>query len=445
MEIFLAILIVTAVALLSTGKWAYRLRRSRLMVVMLTGGWLAILTGMLLGPNLLPLFGLTDRSTTLVSPEALLESTPLLMMGLGWIGVMVGLQLRLDIVRRLSSEVWKLAAADILATVMVFGLIALVGLKLWTGGDSLSEIWRAVLLLGAGAIGWSMETRSLRMATSSDTDDRLDALIRATGAIGTVAAVTVFGLGFKLVSRDTDGVFAFNPTDAFGRAAVTVALAVLLGILGRYAITLAGKDRGHQLVVFLGIVVFVAGVATQLDLPPVFASMLTGIVLANLATPGVFTFEKFIFKAEFTVATMFALLAGILLDPRIGLHGTGLAVTIAIARIALKPAYTRWLIRICAKGENGACLSGRSPLYLGTARQSPILIALAVGMVLLEPSDFNKRMLAIVALAGFLSELLPILAGLLRTERRLPMAWPKLFGFGAPVDTPERLLGGGRR
>ncbi|MFU8830424.1 MAG: hypothetical protein ACNA8P_13455, partial [Phycisphaerales bacterium] len=207
---------------------------------------------------------------------------------------------------------------------------------------------------------------------------------------------------------------------------------------------LAGKDRGHQLVVFLGIVVFVAGIATQLDLPPVFASMLTGIVLVNLGGSSVTGFEKFIFKAEFTVATMFALLAGILLDPRIGLHGLAIAVVIACVRIVVKPNFLRWLIRRVHDDTKGGELPGRSPLYLGTARQSPILLALAVGMVLLEPSGFNQRLLAVVALSGLLSEFLPIIAGYLQGQRKLPMAWPKLFGMSAPVDKPQAIAEGGR-
>lgn len=416
MDIFLAILIVTAVALFSSAKFVYRLRRNRVMVVLLSGGWLSIFVGMLLGPNLLPRLGLTDRTTTLVSPEALLESTPLLMIGLGWIGVMVGLQLRWRIVRSLSSEVWKVLGIDVVVSILVFGTIAFTGLFLWTGADSVADIWRAGLLLTAGAIGWSMETRSLRMASATDTDDRLDALIRATGALATVLAVAIFGLGFKLVSRTDEGLFAFAPGGAIGRASVTVVLAILVGMLGRYAIGVAGRDRGHQLVVFLGIVVFVAGVATQLDLPPVFAAMLTGIVMVNLRGPQLNHFEKFIFKAEFTVANMFALLAGILLDPRIGLAGVGIAVAIALLRVSIKPLCSRAAIRAAHDNEAGGKLPDRSSLYLGPARQSPILLALAVGMVVLEPSDFNQRLLAVVVLAGLLSELLPIFAA--RPPRR---------------------------
>ena len=416
MEIFLAILIVTAVALLSSGKFTYRMRRSRLLVVLFSGGWLPIFAGMLLGPNLLPLLGITDRQTTLVSPSALLESTPLLMIGLGWIGVMVGLQLRWDIVKSLSSEVWKVLGVDAALSLVLFGSIAFSGLFFWTSADSLADIWRAGLLLSVGAIGWSMETRSLRMASSADTDDRLDALIRATGALATVLAVTLFGLGFKLASRGTDGSFNFDAVGAIGRASVTIVLAILLGMLGRYAIGVAGRDRGHQLVVFLGIVVFVAGVATQLDLPPVFAAMLTGIVLVNLRGPQLDTFEAFIFKAEFTVANMFALLAGILLDPRIGYAGLGIAITIAVLRVTIKPLYARASIRFVHADTAGGKLPDHSPLYFGPARQSPIVLALAVGMVVLEPSDFNQRLLTVVVLTGLLSELLPLLA--IRTPRR---------------------------
>lgn len=429
MDIFLAILIVTAVALLSSGRFAYRLRRSRLMVVMLSGGWLAIFTGMLLGPNLFPLLGITERETTLVSPEALLESTPLLMIGLGWIGVMVGLQLRWEVVRSLPASIWKLVLADTLLSVVVFGAIAFVGLQLWTGADSLAAIWTGCLLLTAGAIGWSMETRSLRMATATDTDERLDTLIRATGALGAVLAVTLLGLGYKIATRNSDGEFAFDLTDTLGRAALVGAASLLLGVLGRYAIRIAGKDRGHQLVVFLGIVVFIAGIATQLDLPPVFAAMLTGIILANLPGSQITNFENFIVKAEFTVATLFALLAGILLDPQIGLHGLGIAFVIALARILIKPVFTRWVAR--RVHEPAQPLPASSPLYLGSVRPNPIAIALAVSVVLLEPSTFNTRLLTIVILSGLLCELIPIILGRSSSRSARSEAFPENAAAGA--------------
>ena len=408
MDIFLAILIVIGLGLLSSGRVTYRLRRSRLMVVLLSGGWLAIFVGMLLGPNFFPLIGVTEAETTLVSPRALLESTPLLMMGLGWIGVMVGLQLRWEVVRSLSAGIWKVLLADASLSILLFGGIALVGIHLWTDADALAPIWPGVLLLTAGSIGWSMETRSLRMANATETDARLDTLIRATGALGGVLAVTVLGLGYKIVTRDADGAFVFDLTGAIGRAALIGVLAVLVALLGRFAIGLAGKDRGHQLVVFLGIVVFVAGIATQLDLPPVFAAMLTGVILVNLKGNTIEGFEKFIVKAEFTVATIFALLAGILLDPRIGLPGLALALVIALARILVKPAFTRWAAR--RSDEQEPRLPADSPLYLGAARQHPIFLALAVSVVLLEPSAFNARLLTIVILSGLLCELLPIFA-----------------------------------
>jgi len=157
------------------------------------------------------------------------------------------------------------------------------------------------------------------------------------------------------------------------------------------------------------------------------------------------TFEKFIFKAEFTVANIFALLAGILLDPRIGFIGMGIATVIAMLRIFAKPFYARRIIRLVHNDANGGELPFQSALYLGTARQSPILLALAVGMVLLEPSDFNKRLLAIVVLAGLLSELLPIVAGYLRGPGRLSASSNDRLGTGVPGGAPPEAIGGDRQ
>ena len=51
----------------------------------------------------------------------------------------------------------------------------------------------------------------------------------------------------------------------------------------------------------------------------------------------------------------------------------------------------------------------RSPLYAAPIRQGPLAIAMGVGLMLSEPSAMNGRLLAIIVLAGLISEALPLI------------------------------------
>src|SRR5690606_36242201 len=90
-RLFLTLIVLVALALIATSKRLYRVRRSRPMALLISGGWLSVGAGMLVGPNGL---GAIDR-------EMLLSLTPLMMIGLGWIGMMVGLQARREVLRSL--------------------------------------------------------------------------------------------------------------------------------------------------------------------------------------------------------------------------------------------------------------------------------------------------------------------------------------------------------
>ncbi len=407
MEIFLAILILVVASLLAGGQTMFRLRRARPVVVLLTGGWVALAGGIALGESGLGLF----------ADEAILKPTPLLMMGLGWIGTMVGLQLRRDVLLALPPSLKRLVLTDVLASGAIFACLAAGGGWLWLRSEAdgpvdIAALWRIVALLAAGAIGWSMETRSLRPRQPGPADERLALAIRAGGGLCAATAIVIFGVSATLVVRMNDGALSFAPGGAALDVGLTMLLALVAGLLGRYGLRLAGRHRDQQLVVFLGLVVFVAGVAVQLEVTPLFAALLTGAVVANLQGSDLRNFERFILGAEHTVAALFALLAGVLLDPRIGIGGLLFAVAIAAVRIATKPALLRSVLGRAAPGPGDRVageLPRRSPLLAGPIRQIPLHLAMAVSLVLAEPSVLHKRLLAVVALAGLLSELLPLL------------------------------------
>ena len=82
MKVFLAIAALLILALVATNTRFYTFRRSRFVTLLISGGWPAVLIGILIGPH----------AANLVTDEILRASTPLVLLALGWIGLMIGLQ-----------------------------------------------------------------------------------------------------------------------------------------------------------------------------------------------------------------------------------------------------------------------------------------------------------------------------------------------------------------
>jgi hypothetical protein len=259
----------------------------------------------------------------------------------------------------------------------------------------------------AASLGWTLESRSL----GSGFDERLVLLLRASGALLGVLAIALFGVTTKLVERDPEAALRFTPDRAALKLLHTVALALAVGFIGRFMIRLAGTSVGYQLAIFLGLVAFTAGSAKQIDASPLIAAMLAGGVVANVPGAGFRQFESFIYKAEHTFAIFFGILAGLLLEPTYALPPLALIATLVLLRTLLKPGLLRRVALSSGdRSLHGQPLPERSLVYLAAARQSPLMLALGVSLILIEPSIFHKQLLAVMVAAGALAELLPAVA-----------------------------------
>ena len=154
MEIFLAIVGLFIAGLVGTSRSAYRFRRSRVMTALVGGGWLSVLAGVLVGPEV----------TGLITRETLYNSIPLLAIGLGWIGFIVGFQVRLGLLRQIQRRAYATVALDAATSILIFGLIGVLGLRYWAGEITPAESWPPLALIVAASIGWKMEPRSVGLS-----------------------------------------------------------------------------------------------------------------------------------------------------------------------------------------------------------------------------------------------------------------------------------------
>ncbi|MFG0257137.1 MAG: hypothetical protein ACF8GE_04465 [Phycisphaerales bacterium JB043] len=406
MEGFLALVLVLSVSLIASSSTAARLRRSRPIALLLSGGWLWLLLGAAIGPSGL---NAVDHATTK-------GMMPLIAFALGWIGLMIGLGAHRSLFRTLPSSVRRVTTLDLLVAVFVVGGLAVLVTTLMDDGfragtlDARDRMWLVGLMVVC-ALGWSLETRSLR--SSEGAGGELLMSVRGGGGLGSLLSVGLWGFFCLLVVSEPPGVTLHTPIHVL-QVFVAISLGVLLlGLVTRSALRLAGESSPEMLTVFLGVVALLGGVAMRMGMPAILTGMLAGVLLTNLAGKEIRRFERFLLEAEHVVAVVLALVAGLLLDVRIGLGGVVLAIAISLARVVFKP-------RVLTSGQaRGGSVSRASVRFVGI-RQSPVALALGVGFVMRRPDDpWTHSVLGMIVACGLLSELLPLWKAL--TYRTAPM------------------------
>lgn len=224
------------------------------------------------------LFGLAAHSEGIgiLSDPILDEIRPILPIGLGWIGFVVGFRFDLRKVENLPDGV---GSALLLTTVLPF--LAVVGTTsllfgLLEGVDDSSFLRDAILLATAGA----MTARtvpgliSIRGADSQIVD-RVSRIIKLEEVIAFVALVMVAAF-FR-----PDNELVGWRVPSVGWVFITLGVGTILGGLV-FALMRSVSGSTETLVVTLGSIAFAAGMASYLKLSPIVVCFLAGALVANL-------------------------------------------------------------------------------------------------------------------------------------------------------------------
>lgn len=402
-RLLLGAVIVAAVALFATARPMRRLQRHRLIAALLGSGLLAVAVGFVCGPFAL---GLVDASS-------ILALKPLLVGVVGLVGFVVGMQLRLDVLRAVPALLWRWAAFDALLAGGLAATAALLVFRSWfvPAARDLPWLVMPISIVAAATIGWSPETRSVRVRLVPGSA-RLAVMVQACA--GLLAAISIVLLGGLSQIVDWSGP---APVLVPSRALVDVLLALILagavGGGGAFLLGLAGRSEGAQITVVLGVVLLSAGLAADLSFSPLLTTLLAGAVVANLRFLPLRRLEERLMRAEHPVATACGLLAGMLMDPRLGVFGLALVGALLVVRLVVKP-----LLAGAAMRRFDSTAAQRSPLRLATVRQAPLAIPLAVAMVAADETPLSRVLLAVIVATGVLSDLVPL--GLSGQRRRSP-------------------------
>jgi len=217
-------------------------------------GFVTVLVGALLGNAGLGLFP-ADLTAAL---------RPVVLLGLAWIGLLVGLQFDVRLLRWIQPwQRW-------MGFLVPFGAGSIAGGAALAVGCGL----HGSILLAAVAMISSPRLIGVFLRSGPPADRSAMRLIRLVTALASTPALIVYGVGMTLM------VPAGGP---LGRAAESVVGAGLAVVLGYATIILLRREHEeiHVLALLLGIVALLAGAATMIRTEPMLTAAIAGAIISN--------------------------------------------------------------------------------------------------------------------------------------------------------------------
>ena len=375
-----------------------------------------IVIGFVLGPSVL---GLVTR-------EALEHLFPFFALGFGWVGFLFGMQLERDTVRAFAAHLHRFAVGQALLAFAFMTTLGLIGL-LTLGLLGRVEI---LLVLLASATACTSAPAGIAMVSSNflvrgPVRDMLFFAASVDGIVGIILLQLIYA-GYH--PPDALGLLGNLPALAWTVVAISVGL--LCGII--FVWLCRGRTAIEELVLFLmGIAAFAAGAALQLQLSPLFVSVIMGAVVANLV-PDPRRVLRVMARWEKPAYVILLILAGALVQfstPWI----IPLALLYAFLRGGAKVAGASTMIRL-------ETLPFPTPRFLGLGLipQGGISLVMALSALLtfygleLGGVDVSQGLLSVVVLGVVLSELVgpTLTTGTLRKAGEISSLVEKALALG---------------
>lgn len=264
MRTILGLVLVALFAYL--GSALFRLRRVPPSVRALIASGLGFFAfGVLLGP----------LTTGLLGPEELGQLDVLVDLGVGWVGLLFGLQFHSGDLRRLPGRFYLGAGFEALVSMLVCALPLWLALAAWR-----PELAASAALVGVLAAAGSTSSPTAMALVHQYLSPRgpVTDWLRVSNAVDALPAVLALGalVAFAPVRASAYGV----PWDGLFWIGVACLLGLALGALF-HLLTLYRYTDAQRLVIVLGLVVFSGGAAHYLVLSPLFVNFVVGVVVAN--------------------------------------------------------------------------------------------------------------------------------------------------------------------
>lgn len=328
---------------------------------------------------------LGERFIGLLDQATIGQLTPLLSLGLGYFGLIFGLQFEIDKIRRFPGQFLYSTAVEALVTFFwVFGVF----FCLLVGFERMSTAATAAVMVGAVACCSSPSLAALMLSDKKPMRGRVEIdLIRYISGFDAVIGFTLFGIAACLTPAGTPLIGAPIPP-ALQWMALSLGLGGGMGLL-LHLLTQVHCAENELWIFVIGMIVFAGGVALYFGISPLFVNMVAGVAAANLPGSKDRIFMA-IFRQEKAVSLIFLILAGAVWRPAMGLSFI-LALFYVIARTLGKllggwvaARYAAWPLEVSAGigrgliSQSGVAVAMTMELYLSDCRLGEILVAMLI-------------------------------------------------------------------
>ncbi|QAT85495.1 sodium/hydrogen exchanger family protein [Corallococcus coralloides] len=380
MQALLVFLIVAALSLLASSRSILDPGRFPALAQLAASGLLFLIFGALLGPSLLGV--LTARN---------LESlSPLVALGLGTGGVLLGLNLEPRLLRLLPRPVYAAALAHAGTAFLFVALPLSVPLLLSMGLRPMVAVGAAALLGAAASLSSGhfavLGYRNGRMERARGLGVALLTMLDDAVGLGVLALGLVLGV-------------TGNAAEGLGLLALALLLGVACGALLAF-LTYSLKDLAEQTTVTLGMVALVGGAAAYLRLSSLLAGVACGATLALMGGRTAERVARALSRVERPTYLVLVFLVGSHIHAR------------DVSAWALLPAFVglRFLGKVLGARFAQRLTAGvlDLPPRFGYVLipQGGLALCLVAEYVLLVPGSLSQRVLDVVAVGAVVNEML---------------------------------------
>lgn len=264
----LILILVAALAFLATHV-AYEWLAKRLLIV---SGAEYLVLGVLLGPQV----------TGLLTPSAIEAFQPIVILGIGWMGITAAMPLRLQRLVRVPSMHYRLALVEAVATLALVAAGAVWALHVAFEVDVATALAPALCL---GAIAVASTPAGLDVAYG-DQRRRAPVLQQIEVGNGMDAFVSVLAFGIMLAMMHVATPVSIRALTTTEWVVITLGIGAVGGTL--FHLFLGDEQSPDRLFISLGgAVILTSGAAAYLNLSPSLAAFVMGVILVNsLRQPG---------------------------------------------------------------------------------------------------------------------------------------------------------------
>ncbi len=388
MKTALSLVLFLVIGLIGSRGLVARVRAKLPVTILFLTGIEFFFLGILLGPRVLDL----------ITAEVLDELRPVVYLALGWAGLLFGIQLSWQHIRRLSRGIFELLFLDGVSTATVFFVVfALLFERLFPLAGLGDVVFGAVVMAATGAI--SSPTIVTVLFHRLPSRGRFTSMVRIATSLSAVLPLLAFGLVFTIMNPGVLPVWGI--TSGFSWWLFANAFAVVMGLVF-VLLTRQKATRDERLLIILGTVMLVGGLCYFLRLSALYTAMIMGIVVGNLSSRRVQIFEQLMGMERMIYVALLVFLGAM-----VSFGASHLILLLGCyvgLRLLLKALVSSWAI-----GVSFPAFSAKGPhTGLALSAQGGMALAVALDFAHGNSGILVETVLAVVAFGVMTNEVLGV-------------------------------------